>query len=134
MESAVLEGLERSYERKSAHEKLGVSEKLLMGGCCLDQPLRVQARSHNDRADREFCVRHRPPVGAGLPAKRPLKALEHSVFLQEHLSTQAMTLHLFVERTAWQLQLFKHGLDVTLVSGQRRAQALRLKGFLLGRQ
>ena len=31
MESAVLEGLERSYERKSAHEKLGVSEKLLMG-------------------------------------------------------------------------------------------------------
>ena len=43
MESAVLEGLERSYERKSAHEKLGVSEKLLMGGCCLDQPLRGQA-------------------------------------------------------------------------------------------
>ena len=31
MESAVLEGLERSYERKSAHERLGVSEKLLMG-------------------------------------------------------------------------------------------------------
>ena len=110
MESAVLEGLERSYERKSAHERLGVGEKLLMGNVAWTS------------------------LFAGKPAKRPLKALEHSVFLQEHLSTQAMTLHLFVERTAWQLQLFKHGLDVTLVSGERRAQALRLKGFLLGRQ
>ena len=134
MERADLEGLERSCERKSAHEKLGVSEKLLMGGCCLDQPLRGQARSHNDRADREFCVRHRPPCGSGLAREEAIKGAGESVFLQEHLSTQAMALHLFVERTAWQLQLFKHGLDVTLVSGQRRAQALRLKGFLLGCQ
>ena len=45
-----------------------------------------------------------------------------------------MALHFFIQGTPRQLQLMEYGLDIALVPGQCRAQALRLKGFLLCHQ
>ena len=66
--------------------------------------------------------------GAGLPAKRPIQAL------QKHLASQPMALHLFIEGAARQLQLFEHRFHIAFMPGQGRPQAVFFESLLTSRQ
>ncbi len=123
MQRAGLEGGGGFVERKSAYwieAASGIPPKLIVPTLRVGMPQRT--------------LRVRLYLGRrASPAAFPRGAWERSLG-EEHLARQSMPLHLFIEGPARQLKFFKHRFHIALVPGQRRAQALRFKRFLLRRQ